>query len=305
MSLFIVTWKKMLILHYNLKNNKMKKITFLAVLLAVFTLNAQTTELFETFEDITTLTDWTQVNASDAPNNTWFQPDGTVFPANDGDPSHYLANNFNATFGSVINDWIILPAISLNNGDVMTFFTRTVTASGFPDRLEVRIDPTATNTLPVDEEDIGSFTELLLSINPDLDAGGYPEEWTQFTATVSGLSGATDVRFAFRYWVTDAGPSGANSNFFGIDTVEVTSLLSNEDQVFENFNYFVNGNELNLMANSPLENVMLHNVLGQQVVNQALNNNREVVDISALSTGIYIGTATIEGQNTSFKIVKK
>lgn len=283
----------------------MKKITFLAVLLAAFTMNAQTTELFEVFDDITTLTDWTQVNVSDAPNTTWFQPDGSVFPSNDGADGAYLANNFNATFGSVINDWIILPAISLNNGDVMTFFTRTVTASGFPDRLEVRIDPTATNTLPVDEEDIGSFTELLLSINPDLDAGGYPEEWTQFTATVSGLSGATDVRFAFRYWVTDAGPSGANSNYFGIDTVEVTSLLSNEDQVFENFNYFVNGNELNLMANSPLENVMLHNVLGQQVVNQALNNNREVVDISALSTGIYIGTATIEGQNTSFKIVKK
>lgn len=295
----------MLILLDNFKNNKMKKITFLAVLLAAFTMNAQTTELFEVFDDITTLTDWTQVNVSDAPNTTWFQPDGSVFPSNDGADGAYLANNFNATFGSVINDWIILPAISLNNGDVMTFFTRTVTASGFPDRLEVRIDPTATNTLPVDEEDIGSFTELLLSINPDLDAGGYPEEWTQFTATVSGLSGATDVRFAFRYWVTDAGPSGANSNYFGIDTVEVTSLLSNEDQVFENFNYFVNGNELNLMANSPLENVMLHNVLGQQVVNQALNNNREVVDISALSTGIYIGTATIEGQNTSFKIVKK
>lgn len=268
-------------------------------------MNAQTTELFETFDDITTLTDWTFINVSDAPNGEWFQGNDGVFPSNDGDPTAYIGNNFNATAGSDINTWMILPSFTLNNGDEITFFTRTVTASAFPDRLEVRIDPTGANTPPADETDVGSYTELLLEINPNLDAGGYPEDWTQFTATMSGLSGASDVRIAFRYWVTDAGPSGANSNYIGIDTMELTSFLSTEDQVFESFTYFVDNNVLNLSSNTPLEGVALYNMLGQEVMTSALANTKERVDISNLTSGVYLATVTIEGQNKSFKIVKK
>jgi hypothetical protein len=44
--------------------------------------------------------------------------------------------------------------------------------------------------------------------------------WTQYTATISGVGAPTNGRLAFRYFVTDAGASGTNSNFIGIDTVE-------------------------------------------------------------------------------------
>jgi hypothetical protein len=78
---------------------------------------------------------------------------------------------------------------------------------------------TSTNcgTLP---EDLGDFTTLLLDINPTLTVGGYPEIWTQYSINISGVGAPTQGRFAFRYYVTNGGPSGANSNYIGVDLVE-------------------------------------------------------------------------------------
>jgi hypothetical protein len=60
-------------------------------------------------------------------------------------------------------------------------------------------------------------------VNPTLAVGGYPEVWTQFTATVTGAPAPTCGRFAFRYYVTNGGPSGSNSNYIGLDLVEFTT----------------------------------------------------------------------------------
>src|SRR5207245_265606 len=44
--------------------------------------------------------------------------------------------------------------------------------------------------------------------------------WTQFNATVSGLESQTTGRLAFRYFVENGGPTGVNSDYIGIDTVQ-------------------------------------------------------------------------------------
>mgnify|MGYP003147612552 CR=1 FL=1 len=287
----------------------MKKITLLfAAVLASMAMTAQTTEISEGFEDVAGLSGYDFVNVGDAPGtNTWGQPDGTVFESFDGDPGHYVANNFNSAGGSVINDFMILPAFTLNNGDYMTFYTRTVDASGFPDRLEVRINPDGSEVFPVDETDVGSWTQLLTEINPALDNGGYPEDWTQFTSTITDLTGPTDIRFAFRYWVTDAGPSGANSNFIGIDRVEVISgVLGVDTQVFSNFNYYVDANNrLNITNGVAMDNVALYNVLGQEIMNRAISTTNEVVDMASLTSGVYMVRVQIGGSSQTFKVVKK
>lgn len=41
---------------------------------------------------------------------------------------------------------------------------------------------------------------------------------------MSGLAGPTSGRFAFRYFVTDGGPAGANSGRIGIDDVSYTAV---------------------------------------------------------------------------------
>jgi hypothetical protein len=180
--------------------------------------------LEEEFDDITTLAGagYTFVNASDVIGTTdWAQGITAVFESQAGAPDAYLSANFNNTAGSVISNWMVTPQLNLENGDEITFWTRTVTGSTFPDRLEVRLSPDGTTTAPASPTDEGSYTELLLEINPNLDAGGYPDVWTEFTVVVSGLTGAVDTNVAFRYFVTDAGPTGANSNFIGIDTLSI------------------------------------------------------------------------------------
>jgi hypothetical protein len=184
----------------------------------------QATLLTEDFDDITTLpgAGFTFVNASDAVGLTdWFQGNDAVFPAQSGAPTAYIGANFNNTAGSVINNFMITPVLNLENGDEIIFWTRTASGSNFPDRLEVRISPDGANVDPTGPADVGSYTELLLEVNPGLVVGGYPDVWTQYTVAITGLTGATDTRVAFRYWVTDAGPAGNNSDYIGIDSLTI------------------------------------------------------------------------------------
>ena len=66
---------------------------------------------------------------------------------------------------------------------------------------------------------VGDFTTLLLDINPTYTTTGYPTGWTNFVVTLSGIPSPVQGRLAFRYFVENGGPSGANSNHIGIDTV--------------------------------------------------------------------------------------
>lgn len=211
----------------------MKKITLLFSLCTTLIFNAQ---INEGFDDITTLTDYQIINVSDSPNTDIFQGNPAVFAAFDGATDSYLATNFNATAGSTIDLYIISPLITLENGDIITFYTRTGTGSTFPDRLEVRLDPTGTGTAPTALGN-GSYSDLLLEINPTLATGGYPETWQQQTITISGLAGPVTTRFAFRYWVTNAGPLGANSNYIGIDRLYAGDAITCPDPVlsFDDF----------------------------------------------------------------------
>ncbi len=66
--------------------------------------------------------------------------------------------------------------------------------------------------------DVGDFDQLLLSINENLIIDGYPSEWTQVTIQLQ-LSQPVLGRLALRYFVINAGPTGSNSNYIGIDSL--------------------------------------------------------------------------------------
>ena len=170
---------------------------------------------------------WAQQNLSTTigtqPN--WFQPDGTVFPAFAGPATAYAAANFNNTTGTnTISNWLFTPQVLLQNGAQFSFYTRSVTSSTFPDRLQVRMSTNgASVNAGVNATSVGDFTTLLLDINPTLVIGGYPQTWTLYTITLSGLGSPVNGRLAFRYFVTSGGPSGTNSDFIGVD--EATYVL--------------------------------------------------------------------------------
>ena len=185
----------------------------------------------EGFDDIALLPGqgWYFQNNSDVPGLTdWFQGNDTVFPAQAGATTAYIGANYNNTDGSQISNWMLTPELSLHNGDTISFWTRTVAGSTYPDRLQVRLSTVGASTnVGTGPADVGDFITLLEDINPTLALGGYPESWTQYTITLSGIPSGATGRIAWRYYVpTDAGPLGNNSNYIGIDTVEYTSAAS-------------------------------------------------------------------------------
>ncbi len=159
---------------------------------------------------------WHAQNES-TPNGTsaWFN-NNAVFATNSG--AGQLNANFNNTTGANnINNFMMSPLRTFNNGDTISFFTRTVTAPAFPDRLLLKLSLAGASTTS------SNFSTTLVTVNGGLTTSGFPNVYTQFTATITGLGSPTSGRFAFNYNVTGGGPSGNNSDFIGIDDVVYTS----------------------------------------------------------------------------------
>lgn len=210
-------------------------LTFLALFLLKSPSFAQVSSLNEGFETVTAVTGsaagtpvagWTGKNNSSPIGTTgWFQGASTTFP---GQAGNYIGANYNATTGAnTISNWLITPHLNLQNGAVFKFWTRKPTGTtDYPDRLEVRLSTAAASVnVGTGVSDVGDFTTVLHTINPTLAAGGYPTTWTQVTITLSGITGSATGRIAFRYHVTNGGPSGANSDYIGIDEVTYTMPL--------------------------------------------------------------------------------
>jgi hypothetical protein len=168
---------------------------------------------------------WTTTNnSSPLGDTTVFQGAGGPFVAQAGADDSFAAMNFNSTGGTgTISTWLVTPQYtSLSNGDVVSFYTRKTTVGAgevdFPDRLEVRMSNNGSCSPGTGATSVGDFTTVLVTVNPALAVGGYPQTWTEFTATLSGITGAESGCFAFRYFVTNGGPTGSNGDYIGIDT---------------------------------------------------------------------------------------
>lgn len=125
-----------------------------------------------------------------------------------------------------ISAWLISPKTVIKNGDKIIFYTSSMANTSRPDRLQVRLNATNTENVGEDSASVGDFKTLLLDINPQLKKSGpttYPKEWTKYTITIDGLPAAAERRFAFRYFVNNAGPGGKNSYGVGIDSVAFVS----------------------------------------------------------------------------------
>ena len=132
---------------------------------------------------------------------------------------------------SFINCWLVSPALSMKNGDVISFWTRTRSPVSFPDRMQVWLNPNNESTdVGRTDANTGDFTVKLLDINPTLSFSpyptGYPTTWTKFELTITGLPNGTipqKHRVGFRYFVKNGGPSGAVSDEIAIDDFDFIS----------------------------------------------------------------------------------
>ncbi|GMU42765.1 MAG: choice-of-anchor J domain-containing protein [Xanthomonadales bacterium] len=219
-----------------------------------FAPNATLTESFDVLGGVSPNqcpTGWTCDNNSVAGgSSSWFQGNSGVFPAQAGPATGYIAANFNNTTGTnTISNWLISPQVNFTSTAGLRFWTRTASGT-FPDRLEVRISTNGASvnvgTLPTD---VGDFTTVVTTINPSLmagagacppAAGAYPTTYCEIVLTnANGIPTSGSGRIAFRYFVTNGGPGGSNSDYIGIDTFSYndavlpppTSPLQNFDGV--------------------------------------------------------------------------
>lgn len=189
---------------------------------------AQVTSLSESFDAVLP-SGWVAINHSTngASGKAWDQGSNRWFDAYSGANTSYAAATWESIGKSgtgTINNWLITPELNFANGGAISFYTRTATGSQFADRLEVRLSKNGASTnVGSTSGDVGDFTTVLVTVNPNLDATGYPDTWTQYTANIP--AGAGTGRIAFRYYVTNGGSNGTNSDVIGIDEFSFQGVL--------------------------------------------------------------------------------
>lgn len=265
---------------------------------------------------------YSQVTVSSTVQATPFQNQvyttGQVCPipnGQDSTPNTFALVNFasttsTASSGATISNWLITPSITVQNGDVVSFYSRKGTSgtTDYRDRLELRMSSNSTTTVPsTGPTDVGSFSTLCLSVNPDLLNGFvFPKVWTQYTYTVSGLSGPTAVKFAFRYFVTDGGTNGANSDIIGIDTLTIDRPASADDFFTNNFSFINPVNDVLSISSKNNLDILSYSIL--DVNGRTINYNSSDlnnINVSNLSSGVYfISIQTNEGKGIG-KFIKK
>ena len=98
---------------------------------------------------------------------------------------------------------------------------------------------------------------------------------------------------------------------FAYNSVADESILTGQtlgvaDNIFNDFSYFVDSSKnLNLVSSTPIENVKIHDLIGKELKNVTLNSSRASVSVSSLNAGIYLVSASAEGQTNTFKILIK
>ncbi len=232
---------------------------------------------------------------------------------------NYTSTTSTAAAGATISNWLISPLVNVQNGDVVTFYSRigkysATGAASYADNLELRMSTNGAFTADPTggPAGLGDYTNLLVEINPNLDLSSYPVAWTQYSYTVSGLTGPTDVKFGFRYYVTDAGLNGSNSDIIGLDSFSVDRPAASAQSFFAN-NFSIQPNPVSdvfsvtAKNNVAIENIKVMDINGR-IVSESNNTNGSdamQVNIGELNAGVYFVKVQSElGVGTS-KIIKK
>lgn len=150
---------------------------------------------------------------------TWFQGNPTVFASYNGAADAYVAANYQVVTGmNDIDSWLVTPAMNISAGDVISFYCRTAAGSIWPDSVRVMYSAAGDSTPEgLTWVELGRFQ-------------AYDQAWEQKIYTVAS-AGAT-ARFAIRYAVIEGGPTGNNSNFIGIDQLDIYTPQTVDGQLY-------------------------------------------------------------------------
>lgn len=264
--------------------------------------------------NITTIWNKAAYATSDTSTNSIFGSGiGGVPVGQVGGANSFALVNYSSTTGSgTISNWLISPLVNVKDGDVVSFYSRKGTdgTMDYPDRLELRYSTAATTVVPsTGSTDVGSFTTLGVTINSALAAGFvYPKTWTQYNFTITGVGNTPiPIKFGFRYFVTNGGTTGLNSDIIGIDTFSVDrSNLGVNDAIAKKRLLSVYPNPttdfLAIKTENKIGSISVFDISGKNV-NVKLDGNK--VDVRSLPAGSYLINVETKDSITTEKFIKK
>lgn len=270
----------------------MKKITLLALLFVASIGYSQTVIWEDDFND-EDISDWT-LHDEDGDGNDW---DVYQIQEQSGAPVTPMSLISRSWMQEPLmpDNWAVSPAIDLTGEDG----TNTITVSwlrqvspGFPQE---------TYTLYVaDSDDITELENSTVSLTESFVIPG-PETNDPQTVTldISSMAGQT-VYLAFRHF------DSVDADFLSIDDVTVTSEpnASNDQFAAHNFKFYNTADVLGLSANTNIDTVEIFNTLGQKVGTHELDSMNSEINISNLSSGLFIAKVSIGDSSETFKFVK-
>lgn len=162
----------------------------------------------EGFEDVNTLAGkgWVMNNASTPPGSIgWFQGDESQFRALNGSPNSYIAANFNsAEMGGSLDNWLITPEFSLDEGVIVSFWMRAAAADGYSDQVSFGFSDGST--------DLSAFVMMApTTVSTD--------GWVHYQARIEKGAVSGNARFAVQY----TGEADL-SNYIGLDRFAVSEI---------------------------------------------------------------------------------
>ena len=243
------------------------------------------------FNDPVAWTSCQTFNDNDGDGNFWFYQ---AFDADTADLSANSASYINGVGPLTPDNWVIMGPIDLTNHTdaLLEWEVRGFDASWCNENYSVYVGSSNNYS-----DLLGSSVSYTETISGD--ACG---SWANRSLDISAATGDLVYIGLRHHGVTDM-------YILNIDNVSVTSsTMSNEDFTLDNIEYTFNQdtNILRITSTEVLSNIKIYNMLGQEVLNNKLNQTSESVDLSDLSNAVYI--VNIEGNNSrtkNFKLVVK
>ena len=147
---------------------------------------------------------------------------------------------------------------------------------------------------------ISDFTSSGVFFNENLN--GTLGSWQNRNLNISSFSGQM-VYVAFRHH------DAPGQLEIDIDNLLITSsTLGVDDFDISSFKHYYNTNTDVLTLNSqntPIKNIEIYNILGQQVLNKKLSNSEENIELSNFTDGIYIANIQIDNVFKTIKFLKQ
>ena len=243
------------------------------------------------FNDPVAWTSCQTFNDNDGDGNFWFYQ---AFDADTADLSANSASYINGVGPLTPDNWVIMGPIDLTNHTdaLLEWEVRGFDASWCNENYSVYVGSSNNYS-----DLLGSSVSYTETISGD--ACG---SWANRSLDISAATGDLVYIGLRHHGVTDM-------YILNIDNISVTSsTMSNEDFTLDNIEYTFNQdtNILRITSTEVLSNIKIYNMLGQEVLNNKLNQTSESVDLSDLSNAVYI--VNIEGNNSrtkNFKLVVK